>query len=325
MPETPGSEAESINSDGSFFFMRRDDGSHAQISAHHAFLKLDQFARQQFIMSLNNREVEEPVEGAFPSMSANDATFRSAVQKVRDLYKTWKNRTLTEAEGVFRDIVVVAGNGLSEVRDFKVLGAWLSEHFQEWWLSRVFPWAEEAVRWDECSPNGMRWARCELSSNCSFGFSLICAMPDVCIQLIARARLCSLYGRQNQRDPRLCRYDRGSLLSAFDGLYTRQKGMQIEITVNDFPMRVDPVRRRRRRRDTMDMNEDSDGEVGDGAPCQKGYSNDVEHEDGDYIDEDDNYVNDGLGYIREDEEVNQETLTTENDGGSFETDDLEHN
>lgn len=79
-------------------------------------------------------------------------------------------------------------------------------------------------------------------------------MPDVSIQLITRARLCSLYGRQNQRDPKLCQYDRESLLSAFDGLCTRQKNMQIEITVKDFPMRLDPVRRRRRRREIMDTN-----------------------------------------------------------------------
>ncbi|OJJ78420.1 uncharacterized protein ASPGLDRAFT_62550 [Aspergillus glaucus CBS 516.65] len=91
LPEAPGSEAGSIDLDGSFFFMHRDDGSHTQISAHDAFLKLDQLARQQFIMSLNNWEVEEPVEHVFPSMSANDAMFRTAVQKVRDLYKTWKN------------------------------------------------------------------------------------------------------------------------------------------------------------------------------------------------------------------------------------------
>ncbi|OJJ84371.1 uncharacterized protein ASPGLDRAFT_327773 [Aspergillus glaucus CBS 516.65] len=106
-------------------------------------------------MSLNNQEVEEPVEHVFPSMSANDAMFRTAVQKVHDLYKTWKNQMLTEADCVFRDIAVIAGDRLSEVQDFKILGAWLSEHFQEWWLSHVFPWAEEVVRWNECSPNGI--------------------------------------------------------------------------------------------------------------------------------------------------------------------------
>lgn len=165
LPETPSSESGSINSDDSFLFMRRDDGSHTQISAHDGFLKLDQFARQQFIMGLNNREVEEPVQRAFPAMSANDAIFRNTVQKVRNLYKTWKNRTLSEADSVFRDIAFVVGDELSVLRDFKALGARLSEHFKEWWLSRVFPWAEEAVRWDECSPDGMRWVKCELPTN----------------------------------------------------------------------------------------------------------------------------------------------------------------
>lgn len=160
-------------------------------------------------------------------------------------------------------------------------------------------------------------------------------MPDICIQLIARARLCSLYGRQNQRDPTLCKYDRESLLGAFDGLHTRQKTMGIEITTDDFPLRIDPVRRRRRRRDIIDMNEDSDGEVGDGevgdvtlAPAtirQGGYANVGDRDNGIYVD--DGNGRDGLAYIHD--EANQETLTTENDsnqgaGGSYGTDDLDN-
>lgn len=83
-------------------------------------------------MGLNNREVEEPAQRAFPAMSANDTILRNAVQKVRDLYKTWKNRTLSEADSVFREIAFAVGDELSMLRDFKALGARLSEHFQEW-------------------------------------------------------------------------------------------------------------------------------------------------------------------------------------------------
>lgn len=53
--------------------------SHGQVSSHEAFLKLDKLARHQFIMGLNNQDVEEPVRQTFPSMSTSHPTFSDAV------------------------------------------------------------------------------------------------------------------------------------------------------------------------------------------------------------------------------------------------------
>lgn len=69
---------------------------------------------------------------------------------------------------MFKDIAANSAHGLTGVHDFKQLGSQLALHFEEWWLFCVFPWAEEAVDWDECSVDGMRWAKCRLASECYF-------------------------------------------------------------------------------------------------------------------------------------------------------------
>jgi hypothetical protein len=60
----------------------------ARETSHDAFCRLDQLARQQFIMNLDNRHAEVVVRRAFPSMSANHERFREALLKVRDLFKS---------------------------------------------------------------------------------------------------------------------------------------------------------------------------------------------------------------------------------------------
>ena len=77
--------------DNGVFPVDDESASHRQVSSHEAFLKLDKLARHWFIMGLNNWDVEEPVQQTFPLMSTSHTIFSDAVQKVHDLYKTWKN------------------------------------------------------------------------------------------------------------------------------------------------------------------------------------------------------------------------------------------
>lgn len=85
---------------------------------------------------------------------------------------------------------------------------------------------------------------------------------DAFIQLVIRARLCKLHytcGREGHRD--LFKHDRSYLLDAFDGLNTREEWKIIRIA--DFPLRRQPVIHRRCRRHEVNMDEDSDGSVGE--------------------------------------------------------------
>jgi hypothetical protein len=59
----------------------------------------------------------------------------------------------------------------------------------------------------------------------------------------------------------LCKYDREPLLQAFDSLHTQFPDMKS--TTDDFPIRAEPLTRCRRRRQIINMVDESDGEVGD--------------------------------------------------------------
>jgi hypothetical protein len=67
-------------------------------SEREAFVNLDLFARRWFIATLSNKYLDQPVRDTFPEMNSFHPRYKEAKEKVRNLYKTWKNRTLSEAQ-----------------------------------------------------------------------------------------------------------------------------------------------------------------------------------------------------------------------------------
>lgn len=126
-----------------------------------AQVQIERYARQQFMCTLNNQDLEMPVHHVFPGMSSTHPKYKEAINKVRDLYKTWKNRTLTEASNFFEEIIVPDHNKLTHSTTMRELGSILVEHFHPYWLPRVFPWANEVVSLTECQGKTLRWLRCE--------------------------------------------------------------------------------------------------------------------------------------------------------------------
>lgn len=136
-----------------------------ELSEDEGQIRVERYARQQFVCTLNNQELEMPVRRAFPGMSPVHPKYKEAINKVRDLYKTWKNRTLTEASNIFEEIIVPEHGDLTKATKIRQLGDILMKNFRPQWLARVLPWANEVVSLVECENRSLRWLKCMLLSD----------------------------------------------------------------------------------------------------------------------------------------------------------------
>jgi hypothetical protein len=136
----------------------------ARVSEKAAYAKLERLARQQFLCSLSNTNVEQPVKATFPFMSPNHRDYQYACRRVRDLYKTWKNRSLKCAEDFFEQWLMVPGNESHRtVTSFQLLKDALLQQYSDSWVLSVFPWAHEAFSVDECSQYGRKFLQCKFT------------------------------------------------------------------------------------------------------------------------------------------------------------------
>ena len=85
--------------------------------------------------------------------------------------------------------------------------------------------------------------------------------PDAFVQIVIRSRLHFLYREKDGKDPSLAKHSREYLLAAVDGLHSRVEFQDLD--VNDFPLRMSSQPRRRGIRYELDMDQDSDGSLGD--------------------------------------------------------------
>ncbi|OXV05599.1 hypothetical protein Egran_06635 [Elaphomyces granulatus] len=208
------------------------------------YSRLELATRQWYISSFSNKEVDPPIQAALPALSGNPAEYRRAVARVRDFYKRFKSRTLSDARNWFAKWVALKQNHpYATVTDFKVLKKALNKSFRTKWLPEVFGWASKAIDFNDCTPLGHAFAK--------YAF----------VQLVIRARLHFLYREKDNKDPSLAKHSREYLLAAIDGLRTRAEFQ--ELTINDFPLRKSSLPRRRGVRYELDLEEDSDGSVGD--------------------------------------------------------------
>ena len=144
------------------------------------FERLEMYARQWLIATFSNKAIDEPIQEAFPGMSANHAVFRNARKRVRDLYKSFKKRTLTDASLWFKQWATKYQNAryLNEM-DFRTLKVVLSKSFSPNWLKEVFAWAHRAVNFDLCSPDAKAFLKCKsalLSTYIHLTFLMIISM-----------------------------------------------------------------------------------------------------------------------------------------------------
>jgi hypothetical protein len=127
-----------------------------------SFRRLESYTRRWYITTFSNQNVEQPIQAAFPYMSPNHAVYRQAVQRVRSLYKSYKSRTLQDAEKWFSRWLAGKGNGnYAAETSFKVLKGRLSGAFQLEWLSQVFTWATSSIDFKACTPRGRRFLKCK--------------------------------------------------------------------------------------------------------------------------------------------------------------------
>jgi hypothetical protein len=137
------------------------DDQFLTISEKAGMARADTLARQWFMATLNNKTPDTVVQSAFVGMAHGHATFKHAQQRVRSLFKTWKNRTLNEARKWFADYVTIPSNQhLSDVTDFKLLKKHLNRAFELHWAVRVFPWSYEAIAFGDCTESGKRFVKC---------------------------------------------------------------------------------------------------------------------------------------------------------------------
>ncbi|PYH93073.1 hypothetical protein BO71DRAFT_410451 [Aspergillus ellipticus CBS 707.79] len=242
---TNSSKSSSMNSDRESFGLmaaevnKSGDINH-KLTNKEAFHTLEQNARRQFISSLDNRSLTWPVEETFPRMSPSHEVYQTAIQKVRELYKTWKSRSLHLAEMHFMNWLQFKPDGeqWQKCTDFQELSKGLSDDFEPAWVPRVFLWASPAVSYDDCSKLGKFFP--EYST----------------IQLMVRTRLTALHNAWPTDLPNLAKYDRPWLLMCFDALHT-QSTFKERLSVMDFPLQEVPLSRTRI--STRDIDIDADG------------------------------------------------------------------
>jgi hypothetical protein len=125
------------------------------------FSSLEKFARQWFIATFNNQNVDGPIRSAMPGILTGHAIYRDARKRIQDLYKNWKNRTLRNAEEWFTTWMEQPRNRQFAMETkFSTLRNAVMAGYAEESLFYVFPWAVPSISFAECSPSGKAFLKC---------------------------------------------------------------------------------------------------------------------------------------------------------------------
>ncbi|KAL8810846.1 MAG: hypothetical protein Q9223_007664 [Gallowayella weberi] len=210
-----------------------------------AFTELDLLVRRYFPAFLSNTMVHEPIATVFPGMSKSHPTYKQALKRTRSNYKTWKGRILKTALEWINKFVKnnsFAGNNLEHCDDFKTVKSALIDDFQDHWLQQLFQFAREAVDWSEISEAGLIWLR--------YVFCMICT----------HARMTHLR-KDDKINPHLAKYEREHFLDMFDGFVNKAE-FKDNITLEDYPPISSVSAASRRPRPQLNLDDDSDADVG---------------------------------------------------------------
>ncbi|PWY66465.1 hypothetical protein BO70DRAFT_366533, partial [Aspergillus heteromorphus CBS 117.55] len=203
-------------------------------SDNEAFEQLTLCARRQFIATLDNKRVTWPVEQAFPGLSATRDMYKNAVTRVRDLYKTWKNKSLDLALRKFNNwILTLTPRQAHKIRasmDFILVNQAIASRFELSWVFDIFPWAQQVISIDDCSTLGQDW------------------LKYITTQLMTMTYFASLTEQDFMHCSKLRTYNkwnRHAVLHMFDDLHTCKR-FQDKLSIGDFPQRLKPAFRIRR-------------------------------------------------------------------------------
>ncbi|KAA8642565.1 hypothetical protein EYZ11_010760 [Aspergillus tanneri] len=173
-------------------------------------------------------------------MSPSNKIYQEFEKRVRDLYKSWKNKTLDNAVLTFRRWGQLPGNeGVFDCEDQKALRKIISNNYVPSWSAEIFTFAHQVISYQECTELGKRWLR------------------YVTIQLMLRTRLNELYDfKYKGKSESLSKHNRSYLLAAFDALHKLHTFS--DMSLDDFPFCQTHGPRPRVRRYVVDINEDTE-------------------------------------------------------------------
>jgi hypothetical protein len=227
-----------------------------------AFERLENYTRRWFISTFSNQNVEQPIELTFPGMSSNNPAYQKARDRVRGLYKQWKNRTLKEAERWSCDWVSYPEHKkYANQTDFRTLKRALNKAFVINWVEFIFPWARRHIAFNECSNKAKVFLKCTVTPNPKKIIAVFLNTADAFVQLVVRARLHYIYKQSNGKKAGVAKHCRQYLLAAIDGLHTAKECSNL--TIDDFPLLADVAIRTPLKRQILNLVEDSDGSMGE--------------------------------------------------------------
>ena len=100
------------------------------LSKKEALTKANKMAQKWFIASLNNKITSTLVFNYFPRLKVTDPLYKIVANRVCGLFKTWKNRTLSEAASWFNDYTSNPANRhFCDETDFKTLKSYFNQVF----------------------------------------------------------------------------------------------------------------------------------------------------------------------------------------------------
>ncbi|PYH93711.1 hypothetical protein BO71DRAFT_399541 [Aspergillus ellipticus CBS 707.79] len=236
--------------------LRPESHNQQQLKDSEAWTKLTQFARRQFLSSLNNSQLQWPIETTFKGLKPSHSIYREAERRIRELFKTWKFRTLHLAEQQAYEWLDCLSpkqrNRVEWCSDFNQLYQAFDSTYEIRWSADIFIWAQEAVSVDNCSELGRKWLKYST------------------LQLMTRAYLTKQHAKlrsmpevikKEKRDyiAQMHKWDREYLVKTFDSLHTRKEFRKLSVA--DFPFRAVPGTRIRGHRSQIDMNDEPNGGI----------------------------------------------------------------
>jgi hypothetical protein len=131
------------------------------VDSEQASEKLELYTRQWYICTFSNENVDQPVRAVFPGMPSNNQIYQNAVTRVRQLYKSFKSRTLADADKWFKIWTNSRENAkYLGITNIKTLQLALYESFEPKFVSFVFSWSKRAISFEACSSNAQEFLQC---------------------------------------------------------------------------------------------------------------------------------------------------------------------
>jgi hypothetical protein len=141
------------------------DSGRRHVNSKEMFTNLERNARRFFLTTLSTKCINDVVNTAMPQIRSDSPVYHEAKTKVRNLFKTWKNRTLDCGVEWFRDWLDLPSSGqfVKETDFYKLVNA-VGSQFTLQDARRVFHWAVESIELEKCTSTGRAFIKCMTSS-----------------------------------------------------------------------------------------------------------------------------------------------------------------